>query len=157
MTSWGWKRERTTCSGRLPVALRALSMVVPWLTAGLLFVMFMMIGGTFTTETGALFALPESTVTDADESAAVALLLPTAQGTLVFFDDTRYILEDDAQMESFSTQLSERLNAVENATLLALADVRIRHGIILRFAEIARRSGARRILFAEKKATGTLE
>ncbi|MCR5414084.1 MAG: hypothetical protein K6F50_05075 [Kiritimatiellae bacterium] len=162
MSSWGWReRRRGGARGSLPRGLRALSASVPWLTAGLLLLMLSYAERAFTLSEGVLFELPASqsdvSAADIDETADVALLMPHSQGTLVFFNDQRYILEDDAQMQSFSDAMRERLRTVDRPTLYVLADLRIRHGTIQRFAGIARRSGASRILFAEKKGRADFE
>lgn len=158
MSSWGWKNRR---HGReyVPHWLRPLSVAVPWLTVGLLFMMLYLMGGTFTSAEGTLVALPRSSVGDISSYSAVALVLPTAHGTLVFFDDTRYVLEDDVQMDMFATQLKDRMAASpeENTTLLVLADMRVRHGDLLRFAAIARQSDVRQVLFARKSGDGNIE
>lgn len=158
MSSWGWRNRRhADASACGPNWLKPLAIAVPWLTVGLLFVMVLAIGRTFTSSEGALFALPDESVGDVAVSTSVALLLPTQQGTLVFFDDTRYVLEDDVQMERFGRQLEERMRKSEDKRLLAMADLRIRHGDILRFAGVVRRSGAEQVLFAEKRMTETVE
>ncbi len=158
MSEWGWDdRRRRGGRSYLPRGLRPLVKVVPWVTVGLLFMIIYLVGGAFTKASGALFALPETEVSDVADADAVALLLVTPQGTLVFFDDTRYLLEDESQMLQFSEALSEKMAGRDGRTLLALADMRIRGGNLFRFAAVAKRSGVERVLFAEKKGDGKFE
>lgn len=160
MKQWGWSdRSRRGSRNGLPRGLRALSVAVPWITVALLLLMLFFMGAALTSREGVLFELPrsEGTLGDFDETTAFALLLPNEQGTFVFFNDQRYILEDKPQMDIFVDQLRDQLRTAEKPTLYVLADARIRHGTIQRFAETARRSGAARILFAEKKGDGAFE
>lgn len=162
MITWGWKNRRPRgMREHAPRWLRPLSAAVPWLTVGLLFQMICLMGGALTSAEGVLFALPEQprdrVVSDVGESTLVALLQPTRQGTLIFFDDTRYVLDDDVQMSRFADQLKARIKAPEQDTLLALADIRISWGDLHRFRGFARRSGIGQILFAEKKGRGVFE
>ena len=161
MNDWGW-RERRTPGMRdfVQRGLRPLAAAVPWVTVGLLFMTIVMVGGTFTAERGALFALPDTGVDDVADAMAVSLLVPTDKGTLVFFDDTRYLLDDETQMESFRAALSEKAARIakgEDAALLAMADWRIMGRDLLKFAAIAKRAGVRRVLFAERQGNGGLE
>ncbi len=163
MSSWGWKNRRFQGNLReaAPRWLRPLSVAVPWITVGLLFQMIVLLGGVLTSAEGALFALPENPgdriVSDVGESSLVALLQPTRQGTLVFFDDTRYVLEDEVQMNRFSEQLKARMKTPDHGTLLALTDVRLSWGDLYRFRGFAMKSGIDKILFAEKKGRGVFE
>ena len=162
MSSWGWQNRRANgLRDQVPRWLRPLSVAVPWLTVGLLFQMIFLLGGVLTSAEGVLFALPErpreKVVSDVGESTLVALLQPTRQGTLVFFDDTRYVLDDDVQMARFTEQLKARIKTPEQETLLALADIRINWGDLYRFRGYAMRSGIGQILFAEKKGRGVFE
>lgn len=161
MNDWGW-RERRTPGMRdfVQRGLRPLAAAVPWVTVGLLFMTIVMVGGTFTAERGALFALPDTGVDDVADAMAVSLLIPTDKGTLVFFDDTRYLLDDETQMDSFRAALSEKAARIaegEDAALLAMADWRIMGRDLLKFAAIAKRAGVRRVLFAERQGNGGLE
>ncbi len=160
MSRWGWSDNMRAAAapGELwPKWLRPLSAAVPWVTVGLLFAMVHMLGGTLTTAEGALFDLPDSGVGDIAETAAAAIVLSTAQGTVVFFDDTRYVLGDEGQMAKFGDQLKERVSLAEAPTLLVLADRRVKGGELLKIASVARKNHVRRVMFAEKKSEGLQE
>ncbi len=163
MSTWDWKRRCVSAAenSRAPRWLRPFSLAVPWLTVLLLFQLVWTLGGVLTSAEGALFALPENPVdrivSDVGESSLVALLQPTRQGTLVFFDDTRFVLDDDVQMERFAEQLRARIKTPDQRTLLVLADIRINWGDLYRFRGFALKSGIEQILFAEKKGRGVFE
>ena len=152
MSKWGWSVEVRAAPHELwPKWLKPLSILAPWLSTGLLLAMIVMIGGVLTTAEGTLFELPEKGAGDVADTSAAALVMSTEQGTVVFFDDTRYVLSDEGQMAKFGDQLHERMNLSDTSTLLLLADRRVKGGELLELAELAKRSGARRILFAGKK------
>ncbi|MGN0855743.1 MAG: ExbD/TolR family protein [Kiritimatiellia bacterium] len=157
-SSWGWNTDRTGL--RRPagfVWLRPFAAAVPWITVGLLLLMLYMISGTYTSAQGLLFDLPDTTETaDGERGRLVALVMPSAQATLVFFDDARFVLGDDASQGEFGKQLAERADAGEKA-LLVLADRRVAGGDLMTLATLARQSGIERILFAARKETDRLE
>ncbi len=154
MRRWGWalsSSSRTARAAGFPQRLEPFSAAVPWITLILLFVMLVKIGGSITHEKGVLFDLPHTAIGDISETDAVALMLYTDEGTLLFFDDTRYVLEDSSQMKMFSRQLEKRISYSSENVLLVLADRRISGGELMKVADIAREGGARKVLFAEKK------
>ena len=160
MSRLGWSdgfRAAAAPGEMWPIWLRPLSVAVPWATVGLLFAMIVMIGGVLTSAEGVLFDLPEKGVGDVAETSAAALVLPTAQGTVVFFDDTRYVLGDEGQMAKFGIQLKDRVSLSDAPTLLVLADRRVKTGELMKVAAVARQSQVRRILFAEKRGEGVGE
>ena len=151
MTRWRWQDELSDShhSG-VPAWLGLLSAVAPWVTAAVLFAMIVVMSTVWTAADGAMFMLPEKGVGDIADTDAVAMAMPSSQGTLVFFDDTRYMLEDAAQMESFARQLKERVAKVESPVLLVLADSRVSGGDFMRLAAVAKSNGVSRVLFAER-------
>ncbi len=160
MSSWGWRiRGRTSPKDALPGSVRAVSAAVPWITVLLLLFMLSLIARKITLSGGVLFELPGGSVEaeDFSETTEVALLFPSGQGTFVFYNDQRYILEDESQASIFAEHLAERLRGVESPVLHVLADTRIRHGTLMKFAAMARACGVERLLFAEKKESGGLE
>lgn len=152
MNRWGWFDAHAAAEREfIPRWLRPLSAAVPWVTVLLLFMMMYVMGGAFTTSEGALFSLPEKGVGDVADASAVALVLPAKQGTLVFFDDTRYLLEDEAQLAMFGAQLKERVALAEAPTLLVLADRRVSIGDLMKLAAVAKENHVAKTLFAEKR------
>ena len=154
MTPWGWNSARSHGfrSAGLPW-LQPYVASVPWITVGLLFLLICRVGDTFTRAKGVAFDLPSAT--GAPEGAVtqmVALVMPDPKETktLVFFDDARYTLGDWRSERSLDEELSRRAAAAGEKTLLVLADRRVPAGDVMGFAEIARRAGVKKLLFAEK-------
>ena len=154
MSSWGWKPARSEGIWRYgPLWLKPLCAAIPWITAVLLLAMLFVIGNTMTLSEGVLFSLPERTeVSDGEPTSLVALAMPVAHDTLVFFDDARYNLGDEASGRLLSERLAERAAKVERRTLLVLCDRRVTGGELMRLAGLARGSGVERVLFATKNA-----
>ena len=115
------------------------------------------VSGTLTVAEGTLFDLPDAVPTDAVGESPVALMMPIPRETLVFFDDTRYLMGEESSMRALGDQLENRFVRREQKSLLVLADRRVVGGELMRFAALAKASGVERILFAEKKRTGTGE
>ena len=152
MTSWGWQLDHYRGIWRHgPGWLRPLVAAMPWITVILLLQMLVLVGGTLTTAKGVLFDLPEVGLAEGVPTSMVALALPKGQETLVFFDDSRYTLGDEASEAALGSHLSSRAAKSENGTLLVLADRRISGGELMKLASLARRGGVGRILFAEKR------
>lgn len=153
MSPWGWKPERTLGIWRHGALwTRPLVAAAPYLTILTLLVLFHFVGGRLTSEKGVLFDLPEGAMSDGEATEMVALVFPMPHETLVFFDDSRYVLGDDASARSLGENLSERVRRSVSKTLMVLADRRVTGGELMKLAELARASGAARVLFAEKSS-----
>jgi len=152
VNGWGWRPGRANSVIRVgSMWMRAFSVVVPLVTAGLLLLMFHIIGGTVTTK-GVLFDLPASAVGDEAVTESVAMIVPMRHETLVFFDDSRYVIGSEASMRSLDERLAERFARSEGKTLLVLADRRVSCGDLMAFSARVRRNGVEKVLFAEKRA-----
>ncbi|MBR2982757.1 MAG: biopolymer transporter ExbD [Kiritimatiellae bacterium] len=152
MSSWKWMPERTQGIWRHGALwLRPFAVAAPFLSVLLLLLQFDLVGGTFTSAKGVLFDLPAAGVPEGEKTDLVALMMVTPRETLVFFDDSRYIFGDDVSVEALGAHLAERVGKTENRTLLVLADRRTAGGDLMKFAAVARRSGVRKVLFAEKR------
>ena len=155
MSPWGWSPERTQGIWRYGAPwMRPFAAAVPWLTIGLLLLMMHFVGGTFTSAKGVLFDLPEAGLAEGEATELVALVMPMPHETLVFFDDSRYVLGDASSAAALREHLAERLGRTANRTMLVLADRRVSGGELMKFATIARRGGVSKVLFAERKAGG---
>ena len=152
MSPWGWKPERTLGIWRHGAGwIRPFSAAVPWLTVLLLLLMLHVVAGTLTAAKGTLFDLPNAGLAEGEATGLVALAIPHARETLVFFDDSRYILDDASSMRAFGEHLSERVARSESKTLLVLADRRIHGGDLMDIAAVAKNGGATKVLFAQKR------
>lgn len=153
MNGWEWMPERTQGIWRHGApCLKPLAAAAPFLSVLLLVLQFHMSGGTFTTAKGVLFDLPAPGIAEGESTDLTALMMAMPLKTLVFFDDSRYILGDDASVKAFGEHLAERIGKTENKTLLVLADRRVEGGELMKFAAVVRRHGVSRVLFAEKKS-----
>ena len=158
MTGWGWKPERKLGIWRYGAGwLKPIVAAVPYVTVILLFVLLLTISGTLTSAKGVLFDLPAGTRDDGEQADLVALVLPLPHDTVVFFDDSRYLLDDPTSMRSFGENLSASVSHSERKALMVLADRRVSTGALMALADAARKSGVRRVLFAERRAGGTEE
>ena len=150
-SEWGWSSRSTGAASHHDIAwLRPFVAAAPWITLAILVLMMSLLGGTLAIREGVLFDLPDSGLGEGESTALVALMLPMAHETLVFFDDARFVFGDAQSMDSFREQLSERAAKLKERTLLVLADRRISAGEIMRFASIAKSGGMGHILFAER-------
>ena len=152
MSPWGWTPERTPGILRHgAVWMRPFAAAAPWITVLLLLLMLHVVSGTLTSAKGTLFDLPDAGLAEGEATGLVALAIPHAHETLVFFDDSRYVLDDAASMCAFGEHLSERVARSESKTLLVLADRRIHGGDLMDLAAVAKKGGAAKILFAQKR------
>ncbi len=161
MRRWGWSRSRPGYLGKksLPMWLRALSASVPWITVLVLFLMIVKIDGLFYLDKGTGIDLAEGSG-DVMKSNAVIFMFYTEEGTLVFFDDTRYVLSNSSQMDMFARQLSDQASRIPisdtnnsqlTPVLLLLMDKRIAVEEQMKVVRIAKNSGFKRILLAQKE------
>lgn len=152
MKSWGWSGGGDSrAADGAPSWLAPLASAAPWIAAALLFALILVAGGKFTCDEGTLFALPRDGAGDAADTDAVALVMASPRGTLVFFDDTRYMLGDAMQEGRLGAQLSETFKTSAGKTLLALADADSKTRDLMKLAAIARENGVEKILFASQK------
>ncbi len=152
MSPWGWTPERTLGIWRYgAVWMRPFAAAIPWLTVMLLLLMLYLVSGTFTAAKGTLFDMPSSGLSEGEATGLVALAMPRAHETLVFFDDSRYVLDDAASVRAFGEHLAERVARSESKTLLVLADRRIHGGDLMDIAAVAKNGGVAKVLFAQKR------
>ena len=151
-SEWGWRRTETPALWRSgPQWLKPLTVAIPWITVGMALLMIHLLSGTLTAAEGVLFDLPDSGLSDGDTTSLVALVTPMKSETLVFFDDTRYSLNDGVSAAAFGEQLSDRTAKADRKTLLVLADRRTTAADVMKIAALARMNGVLRILFANRR------
>lgn len=151
---WGWSEAHAANESRGAGSiawLRPLSAAVPWITVGLLTLMLYMVSGVYTRAQGLAVSLPDTGIGEGLKASLVALVIPSARETLVFFDDTRYVLDDEASLAAFGEQLAERARKAKEDSLLVLADGRVASGKLMTVAAEAKRRGIARLLFAERR------
>lgn len=149
MNDWNWTPKRNLGIWRHGALwLRPLVAATPYLTVGLLLLMLYVLSGTLSISRGTVFDLPAGDYTDFKETDLVAVLMPVSRDTMIFFDDSRYLLDDEGAMRSFRDDLSARLGHAEKKTLLLLADRRIPSGRLMELVAQVRACGVERVLVA---------
>ncbi len=158
MSPWCWTPERTLGIWRYGARwLRPFSAAVPWLTVLVLLMMLKFVSNTMTAAKGTLFELPDTGLAEGEATGLVALAIPHAHETLVFFDDSRYVLDDASSVRALGEHLAERVSRSESKTLLVLADRRVHGGDLMDIAAVAKRGGAAKVLFAQKRVEASDE
>lgn len=136
---------------------RYLVQIAPWLTLVLLIVMAQFLFSALAPMPVVPFELPDSGMADSARPGLVALLLPSnadvaqSGGSLIFFDDARYVLSDPASMDEFATRLEERAEETLCGTLTLLSDRRVPVGDVMRVMAIAKGRRLAHVQLAEKR------
>ena len=154
MTAWNWQPRPMNGVWKYGAAsLRYPATVAPWLSVMLIFTLIYLMSGELTASKGMLIELPKAELQQGEQTDLVAVVLPMPQvrRPLVFFDDTRYFVDDPRSMASFSEHLNDRLNGGDHHSLLLLADKDIASGVLMRLMATAKKSGVEKVLIAEKR------
>lgn len=139
--------------------LYAVSKAAPWLAVIVATLMMYMLSGTFTIKKGTVFDLPEKGNGEALPTEFVAFVMRSEGETLIFFDDSRYILGDRVSAASFSSHLAGLIkrNSAGRSNLLVLADKNVTAGELMEIADITKSAGVKKTLFAERGAAAKRE
>ena len=136
---------------------RHLVLVAPWLTLVLLIAMFLFLQNTLAPAPAVAFELPEPGTADSAAPGLVALVMISDssgaqnEGTLLFFDDDRYVLSNPVSMDEFATRLASRSLETRCRVLTLLCDSRVPAGDVMGIMAIARRQGLAHVQLAEKR------
>ena len=136
---------------------RYLSQMAPWLTLLLIAVLFVFLQGALAPMPSLLFDLPEAGAADSAQPGLVALLIPgdiegaESDGTLVYFDDARYVMSDRISLDEFSASLGERAIETKCGVLTLLSDRRVPAGDIMYIMSLAKAARLLHVQLAEKK------
>ncbi len=153
--NWGWRPRQADGIWRHGCAwTKPLFAAVPWITLTILLALFAFIGDRLPQVPGLMCELPQPVAGQAQATGLAALVLPaasTGDETLVFFDDARYSLSDEASVSTLKERLGARSQAEPSSTFLLLADRRVPAGDIIRLVGIARESGLLRVQIAERR------
>ncbi len=153
MSPWGWQPERTLGIWRYGAPwIRPLVAAAPYLTVILLLGMLYLINGTYAMKSGMSFELPASSTGEELNAELVALVMRMPKETLVFFDDSRYLVDDASSRRAFQSHLAGRVSQVENKTLLVLADRTVSSGELMELMSEAKQSGVAKVLVAERRS-----
>lgn len=136
---------------------RYLVQIAPWLTVLLTAVLFVLLQGTLAPVPSLLFDLPEAGAADSAQPGLVALLIPggiegaESDGTLIYFDDARYVLSDQMSLEEFSNRLGERAIETKCGVLTLLSDRSVPAGDIMKVMSLAKAKRLLHVQLAEKR------
>ena len=137
-------------------SLKSFSDAAPWITLVLLLCMIALISNRMTVAPGVVCDLPASSIREGETPDLTVMIVPAVsekenvRGTLVFFDDARYSVEDPVLFASFRKRLAERVAADETGNLLVLGDRRISAGALMKLVDAAREAGVNHLQIAER-------
>ena len=157
-TGWNWRRNAWEGIWKYgPKWMRYLSVASPWISLALAVSMFAIVSGRYASSQGVVFDLPEGSVVEGSPASMLAIMLPVqrdadgGEETILFFDDARYLPSDPSSLDTFREALSARAERDKRGTLLLMADRRVAGGEIMRIMELARESGVKHVMIAEKR------
>ena len=136
---------------------RYLVQTAPWLTVLLIVALFIFLQGALAPIPSLLFDLPDSAAADSTQPGLVALLIPGdiegagTDGTLIYFDDARYVLSDQTSLEEFSNRLGDRAVETKCGVLTLLADRRVPAGDLMKVMSLAKTRRLLHVQLAEKR------
>ena len=136
---------------------RYLVQAAPWLTLALIVALFMLLQGVLAPVPSLLFDLPEPGTADSAQPGLVALLIPgdvegaETEGPLIYFDDARYALSDQASIDEFSNRLGDRAVETKCGVLTLMADRRVPAGDLMKVMALARSRRLLHVQLAEKR------
>ena len=133
-----------------------LSSITPWLTTLIIVAALFIVHNRVVITPGVVFDLPSGPLSEGSHGGLTVLMFSVAretqvgEETLVFFDDERYLIRDEEQVARLAGRISESLDLGRHHDVLLLADARVPHGDVMRFVNVARKAGAKRVNVAEK-------
>ncbi len=136
--------------------VRTLLASAPWINALILVCLLLSVHGRLVIAPGMMFDLPRAPLREGGRSGLTALMIsvvrdtPGGEETLVFFDDDRYNMGDEAQIALLAERLKVRMAQHDARELLLMADKRVPHGDVVFFVNVAREAGAQRVNVSEK-------
>ena len=155
--TWGWRVRRNEGIWKYgPRWAKPLAASAPWITICLLVLMFSIVSGRFVSSPGTVFDLPSGHAVADLHPDHVALMISVPREnvggteTLVYFDDARYLLSDDASVRQLSARIAETAGSAKRNELLLMCDRRVSHGDVMKFTDIARRAGVAMVQVAER-------
>ena len=129
---------------------------IPWIDSIIIVVLLLAVNHRLTIVPGIVFDLPSAPLRGGTHNALIAVMVPVGQDvsrgreTLIFFDDERFSMNDEELLLRLSEKVRNRIQASSNHDLLLLADKNVPHGDVIRFVNIVREAGVRRVNVGEK-------
>lgn len=137
---------------------RGLVSSAPWVNLALLVAMYLYFLAPNVLQPGIAVQLPETPFVDGRHYGhnLVILSLPAAgqaeREEIFFFDDTRYLARETAQMDPLRTALARARTAKPGLPLVVEADRMVKHETLVRLYEMAGEAGFREINVATRQA-----
>jgi len=137
---------------------RGLVSSAPWVNLGLLVAMYLFFLAPNVLQPGIAVQLPETPFTDGRHYGhnIVILSLPVAgredREEIFFFDDTRYLAREPAQMDALRLALARARTSKPGLPLVAEADKMVRHETVVRLFDMAGEAGFREVNLATRQA-----
>ena len=131
-------------------------MAIPWVNVIILVAVLLVVNSRIAITAGVVFELPSAPLHEGSQSGLTVLMFSVSretqagEETLVFFDDERYLIQDEEQIARLANRISASISIERHDDVLLLADKRVPHGDVMQFVNIARKAGAKRINVAEK-------
>jgi len=129
---------------------------VPWINTLILMVLLFLYHQRIAISPGIVFDLPSAPLREGSHTGLTALMFAVThesmarEEALVFFDDARYMVQDDEQMSNLAEQIRLRMKNADSKDFLLLADKRVSHGDIMRFVTILRNTGVSKVNVAQR-------
>ena len=158
-TSFTWSqevRESRTVHRFGGALMRTLTTVAPWLSVIIIVAVLFVAHSRIAVTPGVVFDLPPAPFLEGTQAGLTVLMFSVSretqagEETLVFFDDERYLIQDEEQIARLANRISASISIERHDDVLLLADKRVPHGDVMQFVNIARKAGAKRINVAEK-------
>jgi len=135
---------------------QAMHLAVPWINAIIIMVALLAVNNRIAITAGVVFELPSAPLHEGSHDGLTVLMfsvsrdIQAGEETLVFFDDERFLIQDEEQSARLANRISGSISIERHQDVLLLADKRVPHGDVMQFMNIARKAGAKRINVAEK-------
>ncbi|MFN2165123.1 MAG: ExbD/TolR family protein [Anaerolineae bacterium] len=154
-STWTVRGLRTRYRPRARIGHGLLS-AAPWLDFALLVIMVAMLNGRAVLQPGVVVDLPRAPFRQGTRYGMVAVVLSVPQtgsqgrDAIVFFDDERFLMRDDTQMEKLKQTLERRARELGETYLVVQADRRVPHGSVMRLVSLADDAGLKRVNVATR-------
>jgi biopolymer transport protein ExbD len=138
---------------------RGLVSAAPWLNLGLLVAMYLYFLAPNVLQPGVAVQLPEAPFADGRHYGhnLVILSMPMAglqeREEIFFFDDTRYLGREPAQMDELRAALARARSVKPQLALVVEADRLVRHETVVRLFDMARDAGFAEVNLATRQAS----
>lgn len=135
-----WLRTRYRPKSRIGQGLIS---AAPWVDVVLLLIFFTLLDSKIVLQPGFVIELPEAGFRDGSRSSMMAVVISveamdgSQRQEIVFFDDVRFMVKSDEQMEKLKYAFAEYLKKMPESNLIIQADKHVSHGTLVKLYDIA--------------------